>query len=159
MPIRVVINKCYGGFGLSIEAQKRILELQGKQGFAFAQLHKKGDNERQYHLSPYVEVNNDNEAFSVTVFDSREVNENTYIDERSSYLRFVKGWWEEHAFSDRDLKRDDPLLIQVVEELGSERASGSNAKLAIVEIPDGINWEIDEYDGTEWIAEVHRVWS
>ena len=31
--------------------------------------------------------------------------------------------------------------------------------LEIVEIPDGIAYEIEEYDGQEWIAEKHRRWS
>ena len=54
--------------------------------------------------------------------------------------------------------RDDPELVQVVEELGDE-ANGIHAKLAVVEIPDGVEWQIEEYDGMEWIAEKHRTWS
>jgi hypothetical protein len=27
-----------------------------------------------------------------------------------------------------------------------------------VEIPDNVEWEIMEYDGTEYIAEKHRKW-
>ena len=42
-------------------------------------------------------------------------------------------------------------------ELG-ELANGPNAELKVVEIPDGIDWTIEEYDGVEWIAEVHRTW-
>lgn len=56
-----------------------------------------------------------------------------------------------------DIERNDPLLIQVVEEL-QEKANGSCAKLKIVEIPDGIEWEIDEYDGQESIHEKHDTW-
>lgn len=48
-------------------------------------------------------------------------------------------------------------LIQVIEELG-EDASGTCAKLVIVEIPDDVIWEIEEYDGWETIEEVHRSW-
>jgi hypothetical protein len=55
-------------------------------------------------------------------------------------------------------KRDDPLLVEAVETLG-EKACGSCAKLVVVEIPDGIDWEIEEYDGSEYIAEKHRTWS
>lgn len=47
-----------------------------------------------------------------------------------------------------ELKRDDPDLVRVVEELGDE-ASGFCAKLRVVSIPDGIAWEIDDYDGQE----------
>jgi len=30
--------------------------------------------------------------------------------------------------------------------------------LKIVEIPDDVDWEINEDDGSEWIAEKHRTW-
>jgi hypothetical protein len=30
--------------------------------------------------------------------------------------------------------------------------------LRIVEIPDGVEWHISEYDGIEHIAENHRTW-
>ena len=56
-----------------------------------------------------------------------------------------------------DVARDDPYLVQVVEELGEE-ADGGFANLMVVEIPADVNWEIDEYDGIEHIAEVHRTW-
>lgn len=44
--------------------------------------------------------------------------------------------------------RHDPVLVRVVEELG-ERASGPYATLQIVELPDGTEYRIDEYDGSE----------
>lgn len=58
----------------------------------------------------------------------------------------------------RDIKRDDPQLIQVIGELG-EKANGRCAELKVIEIPDGIQWEVDEYDGLEKIVESHRSWS
>lgn len=57
-----------------------------------------------------------------------------------------------------DLPRDDPDLVAVVEELGSS-ANWSVSNLKIVEIPDGLQWGIEEYDGIEWVAEEHRTWS
>jgi hypothetical protein len=39
-----------------------------------------------------------------------------------------------------------------------EASWGDCAELAVVEIPDGINWHIGEYDGIEHIAENHRTW-
>lgn len=65
---------------------------------------------------------------------------------------------KENVFYDNDIQRDDPILIQVVEELGDEAYDGFS-KLKIVEIPDDVQWEIKEYDGREWVAEVHRTWS
>ena len=56
-----------------------------------------------------------------------------------------------------DIRRDDPVLVSVVRELGS-RANGNFAELKIVEIPASVNWQIKEYDGREWIAETHRTW-
>ena len=58
----------------------------------------------------------------------------------------------------REVARDDPYLVKVVEELG-EAANGSYAYLKVVEIPGDVDWELNEYDGREWIAEVHRTWS
>lgn len=61
---------------------------------------------------------------------------------------------EESVFYDDDqfllayeIPRHDPLLVQVVEQLGS-RANGNCAKLAVVEIP-GTLYRIREYDGRE----------
>ena len=61
-------------------------------------------------------------------------------------------WWV------GDINRDDPVLIQVVEEFGP-LANDRCSELKIVEIPDGTNWEIDEYDGIETVHEVHQYWS
>jgi hypothetical protein len=56
------------------------------------------------------------------------------------------------------IARDDPDLVATVLELG-EQASGTYAKLKVVTIPDDVQWSIHEYDGLEWIAEIHRTWS
>jgi hypothetical protein len=68
---------------------------------------------------------------------------------------------DKNIFS-RDIPRDDPLLIQVIQTLGEQASSGSFAKLRIVQIPDDIpadGWTIQDYDGIEWVAEKHRVWT
>lgn len=114
---KVVINKCYGGFGLSHEAILRYAEIKGLKLIVV---------ERRSSISPH----------------------NYYIGEES----------DENFFSEYDIKRDDPALVKVVEEMG-EKANSWASELYVVEIPADVNWFISEYDGWEHIAEVHRTWS
>jgi hypothetical protein len=90
---KVVINVCYGGFGLSEDVMSRYNDLTSKN---------------------------------------------------------VEYRWE--------IERDDPVLIQVIEEVGLESAGSAYAELKIVEVPDGVKWHIYEYDGMEHVAEEHRTW-
>ena len=56
-----------------------------------------------------------------------------------------------------DIERDDPFLVKVVETLG-KKANGRFARLKVVDIPEDVDWQIEEYDGLEWVAEMHRTW-
>lgn len=58
---------------------------------------------------------------------------------------------------DREVARDDPYLVKVVQDL-KEESYGRYAELKIVEVPADVEWTIDEYDGMEWVAEKHRTW-
>lgn len=53
--------------------------------------------------------------------------------------------------------RTSKYLIDAVEQLGDE-ANNFASELKVVEIPDGIDYEIDEYDGIESVHEKHRSW-
>lgn len=55
------------------------------------------------------------------------------------------------VYYDYDLERTDPKLIEVV-ELGLENSWASS--LVVVEIPDGVYYKIEEYDGFESV-----IWS
>lgn len=115
--MKIVINKCYGGFGLSEEA---IFLYGKKKGINIIKDKKKSDR----LVSHY------------------------YIDD-------IK---DGNYFSDSNIERNDPILVEVVNELG-EKADGTYSELKIVEIPDDVEWIIEEYDGNEWVAEDHRRWS
>ncbi len=65
---------------------------------------------------------------------------------------------EENSFAEWDIERTDPALIEVVEQLG-DLANTRYTRLKIVEVPDNVKWEINDYDGVEWVAEQHRTWS
>jgi hypothetical protein len=56
-----------------------------------------------------------------------------------------------------DSDRDNPILVKVVETLGEE-ANTEYSSLKVVEIPDGVDYYIDDYDGMETIEECHRSW-
>lgn len=60
--------------------------------------------------------------------------------------------------ADWAIPREHPVLVRLVEELGEE-ANTRFSQLKIVEIPDGIEWTICDYDGLEWVAEAHRTWN
>ncbi len=65
---------------------------------------------------------------------------------------------DDHYFSDDDIDREDPCLIQTVINLG-DLSYGEHAILKVIEIPGDVKYCIHEYDGLEHIAEVHRTWN
>ncbi len=70
------------------------------------------------------------------------------------YLNEVK---EENGFGEWEIERNDPVLVEVVEQLG-DLADGYYSKLKVVEVPDNIKWYIHDYDGLESVHECHRSW-
>ena len=64
----------------------------------------------------------------------------------------------DESFSRDSIPRNDPFLVQAVEELG-RAADGEYSELSIREVPDGSRYRIDEYDGRESvILESEEVW-
>lgn len=138
--MKIVINKCFGGFSLSHEAVMRYAEIKGFTLYAFVD-GRKDDGRLDFNTKvPYI---GQQDAFIIH-YSTKPLKNGTY--EEDSY------------FGDRDIERTDSALIQVVEELG-DKANGRCASLAIIEIPDGIEYQIEEYDGQEWVAEKHQTWS
>lgn len=140
---RVVINNCHGGFGLSHEGILAYLDKCGIPVWTQANERFGGLIPFTYYLVPPEEqIKGDPDNWHEMTLAQRQAH-------NAAYSKTV--------FTERDVARDDPYLVQVVEELG-DRANGRHAELKIVEIPADVDWEIDEYDGTEWVAEKHRVW-
>jgi hypothetical protein len=141
--MKVVINKCYGGFGLSREALREYAKLKGKELWF-------------YRANPanFKEMVIDNGCNEKTIF-STAFDKNfgeTMSEETTSEA------YKQNYFSNFDISRDDKDLIEVVEKLGSKRSSGSCSCLQVVEIPDGVEYEITDYDGIETLHEKHRSW-
>lgn len=85
------------------------------------------------------------------IFDRKLTPEQAFSDDE--HIRLMGRYWECFLSSERT----NPLLVQVVEELG-KMANGSHAKLKVVEIPDGTEWELSEYDGVEHVSQKHQTW-
>jgi hypothetical protein len=132
--MKVVINKCYGGFDIS---------HAGMMDYA-----------RRKGLTLYAWVNPKHDFSSYVPYDGQ----GRYLVIHYTTAPLVNGGIpNEIYFSNHDIARDDPDLVAMVDELG-ERASGQFGELKVVEIPDGTEYEIEEYDGLEHIAEKHQVW-
>lgn len=54
--------------------------------------------------------------------------------------------------------RTNSNLVRVIEELGPY-SYGYCCTLKVIHIPDDVRYSIQNYDGSEWIAEEHRTWS
>lgn len=138
----IVINDCHGGFGLSAMAIERYHDIMNQP--VWIETNRMCSLVKTVWLVPpdqRVELPGPKEWQTMT--DQEKLNYND---------RYNNQVW-----SDRDLVRDDPVLLQVVRELGT-KANAPVAKLKIVEIPASIEWQIEEYDGKEWVAERHRTW-
>jgi hypothetical protein len=138
--MKVVVNRCFGGFGLSGKAIKRYLELTGRECYFYEQTkYSYKDGKDEYSIT-----NEDNGGMFVTCSTK-------YLGDKIDKVP------KEYYFYYGNIERTDENLIKVVEELGYE-ADGRCASLEVVEIPNDIEWEIDDYDGQESVHEVHRSW-
>lgn len=138
--MKVVINKCYGGFGLSHEAMLRYAEIKGITVYP---------EESGYGFVKY---------YTVPVHQRTPEDVGNWYELPIAERQRLNDQWRSERINDLEIPRNDDALVQVVEELGSKKASGRFAELKIVNIPDGINWDVDEYDGLETVVETHRSW-
>ena len=148
--MKIVINKCYGGFGLSnaaimAYAKRKGMDLYVEASEISLKYYGPMDDPETYEgMLHYYTV--PPEQYHA-LYEKLQKSGGGYKELNG------KGWYWSHY----DVARDDADLVAVVEELG-EKANGDHADLAVVDVPDGISWEIDEYDGIEHIAESHRTW-
>lgn len=150
--MKIVLNKCYGGFGLSHAAMMKIFELKGIKVFPYAcksEYEFDGQNTYTYtRIKGEYEPSNLMEHVSYFQIDP-EVESYTVTSEEyfASDEKYNK---KDLDFNFDNSKRIDPDLIKAVEVLGSA-ANGKFSKLKVVEIPDNFEYRIDEYDGIETV--------
>lgn len=136
--MKVVINTCYGGFSISKECAQWMAEHGHQQSIQKLDEWKRNNEAVQQFLSTGSWPQGF-EGKGLLEIDAQ------YKREASFYGYYIED-------------RADPLLVQAVEALGIA-ANGECAKLKIVEIPDGVDYDIDYYDGMESIHERHRSWT
>ncbi len=155
--MKVVINRCFGGFGLSDAAYLRMIDLG-------IPVRKYIEQARDPVTGLYLpEPRNDGDV----IFDC-ELNEddgsplNAHSLRKLTGNRFSESWIRDSDYTQagkmRYRGRFHSAVIKAVESLG-EAANGRFSKLKIVEVPDDVEWDIKDYDGMESIHEVHREWT
>lgn len=130
--MKIVINKCWGGFGLSKKAVMRLHKLGCK----------------------HVEEQTREQFFGNSTIDDT-------IEKQDKTLKMLQMPMKNDIILSDEHRSDNrscPFLVKVVEEMG-EKASGEHSNLKIIEIPDDIKYTLEDYDGMEHIAEKHRTWS
>ena len=136
--MELVINRCYGGFGLSALAVSEYLKRKGKECFIYS--------DENIGIGKFYRKTQIENANIFSTYTTKDFGKTTTWDE-------IK----EHVFYPNNIDREDLDLIYVVKKLGN-KANGTCSELKIVEIPDGIEFELSEYDGLETVEEKHRSW-
>lgn len=140
--MKIAINKCYGGFDLSHKAIEMIMKRKGLGCYKYKQTKYKFSD----GVAEYTRLDDDDYESSLFIHYST-----TDLGKKIEEIPNENYWYY------GDLERTDEELISVIEELGEE-SSGSLGSVKVVEIPDDVDWEIEDYDGIESIHEKHRVW-
>ena len=127
--MKVVINTCHGGFSLSHKGEQRYLELSGQRAYWYVM--------PIYSRQEFIRVDN--------IDDIKPIH-NCWCT--TSDQGAVLYDYPDDVFYSRKLERNDPILVQVVKELGKD-ASSPFSNLEVVDIEKGRWFKIDEYDGYE----------
>lgn len=144
--MKIVLNKCFGGFSISVKCAELMAEMGNKQAANELKEWKQSNTWIKYYLK--------HGTWPKGCPKDRQGS--LAIDAKySKHARFF-GFGYTKGF-DGGYPRDSKELVSAVEQLGDD-ASGELSELQVVEIPDGISYEIDEYDGIETIHESHRSW-
>ena len=130
--MKIAINKCYGGFSLSDKAIEMIMKRKGLKCYRYKQ------TKFNYSdgVDEYTRID-DNEPSSFVSYST------TDLGKTIGNIPYENYWYY------RNLERTDKDLVSVIEELGNE-ASGRYGSVKVIEIPDDVDWEIDDYvEGSE----------
>ena len=136
--MKLILNKCYGGFGISPEGYALYAKKKGLPLYAY------------YY-------NWNDKTMRKTSLDDRKNIVDYFTKDFGDIAPAENDKWDYALRLYGDKYRQDPVLIEVVEELG-DKANGRYAALKIVEVPDGLTYVVDDYDGIETLHEDVPTW-
>lgn len=133
--MKVVINKGFYPFCLSLEALKKMF-----------------GNVYVYQYDGVLDL-----YFRQDSLADRRSRSNNFIYSTHDYGKATFRIKDRYKIYFSTMDRSLNKLVSVVEEMG-QKAGAYGTELKVVEIPDDVNWEIEEFDGQERIREVGRIW-
>lgn len=137
--MKVVKNDCYGGFQISTQAQRDMIEMGCK------------------HLKPINLASFFPKAKSPVSLDSIVLGDRIALREYAALTNMYCDIEHQQIYEATSIDRTCEHLIKLIEEKGSEYCSGNVSHLVVVEIPDNVCFEIEDYDGMESIVECHKI--
>lgn len=146
--IRVVTNRCHGGFGLSAEAQMHLINTES-------------DLVTKIPVEEYLFTSREDALGDIKQRIKQHIAGGFVATLYGEIVHMAEGVLYQIGGDGQMALRTHPDLISVVETMGSN-ANGIYSRLVIVDIPDEDvtldQLEIGEYDGAEWVREKHRTW-
>lgn len=130
---KVVYNACYGGFNLSKEACQRYWDIKGAQVWI--------EDDTRFKIIGIFVVWLVAPEHRIPLKDADEF----YSMSKDEHIEYTRKY-SSQTWSYDSISRHDLVLVQVVEQLGSE-ANGEYANLQIQEVYKP--YHIDNYDGYE----------
>jgi hypothetical protein len=146
-PFKIVLNKKFGGWGLSLEAIKWLIK---NKDINFAIIVDGHINKNKKLLVDWVRYSDKTIDlyldFDLETFESYSKNP----DFRHALDGFIANSWHFNVDFPMSFLRNHPYIVECVEILGSKRASGPSSNLQIEEIL--FRFDLEDNDGMESIA-------
>lgn len=151
--MEIAINKQYGGFALSHKAKMRLYELKGITVYPYFQ-----DQDYETRVFTFLKVpkdyNTPKNEFGKSIWYFKE---NPKCESMTIALdgEFPETIEDEEVFGEgyyhENKDRIDKDVIQTIKELGNE-VNTRVSTIEIIEIPDGYEFTIHDYDGIETVC-------
>lgn len=135
---KVILNKDFGGFGISKKGYELYARKKGLDLYMY---------EAEYSGKKTIYKRTDNDTLFTKYF-TKNFGDTVNISDED---------YKQYSLNLDEGSREDTVLIEVLEEL-KEEANGKYSDLKIVEIPDDLDYVIDNYDGIETLHQKVQEW-